>query len=45
MKFEKNAIKISKNEEEGGGGQGPFGTFLKINPLWRRHPSLTIVDE
>ena len=24
----------------GGRGQGPFGTFPKIQPFWRRHPSL-----
>ena len=25
-----------------GGGQRPFGTFLKIHPFWWRHPSLSI---
>ena len=29
----------------GGGGQRPFGTFLKIHPFWRRRLSLRLVKE
>ena len=36
----KNAIWFSENE--GGGGQRPFGIFPKVHPFWWCHPSLSI---
>ena len=42
MNFGKFAIWFFEND--GGGGQRPFGTFLKIHPFWRCRASLSFTN-